>query len=126
MKLIKLPIFAACLSDGGVAQVHIQPHKQLVWPTEFTGFIMLEYGMNMPIPMPDLKWTEKGIHATLSVNQEPHLTFVPWEAVVAISPKGQGVIVTWEWCLPRSAQDIATHRPTRRNIQASPRLSIVK
>ena len=49
--------------------------------------VMFEYGLDFPVPIPDLKITDAGIEATLSFSREPHPTFVPWEAVVRIGRK---------------------------------------
>lgn len=47
--------------------------------------LVLQYGYNMPIPMPDLKVDETGITATLSFRHVPCFTFVPWSAVFALT-----------------------------------------
>ena len=47
--------------------------------------VIFEYGLSMPVPIPDLKVTDEGIEATLSIQHTPCLTFVPWEAVVSIA-----------------------------------------
>jgi hypothetical protein len=39
-----------------------------------------EYGLDLPIQIPDLKATDEGLWATLSIRREPCRTFVPWEA----------------------------------------------
>jgi len=111
----KMVFFAQCLDDEGVAQVYVRtiPGPDLQLPAGVELPIMLEYGWNMPIQIPDLKWTARGITATLSFNQTPHKTFVPWDAVVAISPRGQGVMVSWEWYVPSFAQSEVTRHPIK-------------
>lgn len=47
--------------------------------------VIFEYGLDMPISIPDLKVTDKGIEATLSIQRTPYLTFVPWEAVIDLA-----------------------------------------
>ncbi len=47
--------------------------------------LVLQYGQNMPIPIPDLEVTEDGVSATLSFSRVPHRTYVPWSAVYVIS-----------------------------------------
>jgi hypothetical protein len=49
--------------------------------------IVLEYGLDMPVPISDLKVTEAGVSATLSFSREPFATFVPWAAVLGFSGK---------------------------------------
>lgn len=46
--------------------------------------LVLEYGSDMPVPIPDLHIGEAGIAATLSFNREPVPTFVPWAAVLSL------------------------------------------
>ncbi len=47
--------------------------------------IVLQYGHQMPIPIRDLLVNEAGIFATLTFHQAPFETFVPWDAVFAIT-----------------------------------------
>ncbi|NUO49046.1 MAG: hypothetical protein HOV80_09345 [Polyangiaceae bacterium] len=46
--------------------------------------LVLEYGYDMPVPIPDLHIGEAGIAATLSFNRQPVPTFVPWSAVLSL------------------------------------------
>lgn len=45
---------------------------------------VLSYGLDMPVPIPDLEITDAGISATLSFSRSPRKTFVPWDAVVGV------------------------------------------
>ncbi len=55
--------------------------------------LVLQYGRNMPIPIPDLEVTEGGVSATLSFSRASHQTWVPWEAVYVIAcTDGRGVL----------------------------------
>jgi hypothetical protein len=112
MMIDKQDFFARCLEDGGVAQVYVHRLPGLDIPASVATPLMLEYGWSQPIQIPDLRWTDQGIYATLSFNQTPYPTFVPWSTVVAISPKGQGVIVAWDWNVPSIVQDDVVHQPT--------------
>jgi hypothetical protein len=47
-------------------------------------YLVLEYGLELAKPIPDLDVTDEGIRATLSFSNEPRATFVPWEAVARI------------------------------------------
>lgn len=65
--------------------------------------VVLQYGLNMRIPIPDLDVGEDGIGATLSFDRSPTWTFVPWSAVFAIvSQDQQGML--WEADLPREIE----------------------
>lgn len=48
--------------------------------------LVLQYGLNMPVPITDLDVGEEGVRATLSFDRTPHCTFVPWSAVYIIMP----------------------------------------
>lgn len=99
MNLTKQDVFAMCLENGGVARVNLQWSPGLIIPFELDprADTVLEYGHYMPNPIPDLEWTHEGIHATLSFNAIPHKTFVPWDSVLAIEPKGRNVVVVWKY-----------------------------
>ena len=47
-------------------------------------YTVLEYGLDLAKPIPDLDVSDEGIRATLSFSNEPHATFVPWAAVAQI------------------------------------------
>ena len=50
---------------------------------------VLTYGLDSPVPIPDLRTDSLGIHATLSFSRTPCRTFVPWEAVVGVRGYGE-------------------------------------
>jgi hypothetical protein len=53
--------------------------------------LVLQYGRDMPVRIPDLKVTEQGVSATLSFDRSARFTHVPWTAVFAIvDPQGRG------------------------------------
>ena len=55
--------------------------------------LVLQYGHDLPIPIPDLHVDEHGVTATLSFARCPQPTFVPWDAVyVVASDDGRGVL----------------------------------
>ena len=54
---------------------------------------MLQYGHDLPIPIPDLEVDEYGVHATLSFSRAAHRTVVPWSAVYVVAcDDGRGVL----------------------------------
>lgn len=59
------------------------------------GITVLEIGLNMPVPIPDLTISELGITCTLSFAREPRFVAVPWAAVGMVrvpegsKPKGK-------------------------------------
>jgi hypothetical protein len=46
--------------------------------------LILQYGLDMPVPIPDLDVTDEGVTATLSFSRSPHKTHVPWSAVFLV------------------------------------------
>ena len=69
-----------------------------VRPSE-TEFTVFEYGFNMPFSMSDLEVDDKGISAVLFFSRIPHITFVPWEAIVGIRTHEE-------------VESISSHKPT--------------
>ncbi len=59
--------------------VNVPPHLRR------SAELVLEYGYDMPVPIPDLHVGEAGIAATLSFNRQPVPTFVPWSAVLTVN-----------------------------------------
>lgn len=71
------------------------------------GHLVLQYGSNLPIPIPDLQIDESGVSATLSFARSPHQTVVPWSAVYVIaSEDGRGVLYNED--IPRDVSVIAS------------------
>lgn len=80
--------FEQLLGSHPIVRVVFMDHPYLsvpdaVWPGagQTTTF---EYGLNLPVPIPDLEITDKGIEATLSIGRKPCWTFVPWDAVIQV------------------------------------------
>lgn len=55
--------------------------------------LVLQYGHDLPIPIPDLQVDEHGVSATLSFARTPSPTVVPWSAVYVVTAlDGRGVL----------------------------------
>ena len=55
--------------------------------------LVLQYGHDLPIPIPDLEIDEYGVRATLSFSRAAHRTVVPWSAVYVVAcDDGRGVL----------------------------------
>jgi stringent starvation protein B len=83
----KQKTFLSMMSEGWVS-LHIDARRPgVVVPAPFSSHphLVLQYGRNMPIPIPDLEVTEAGVSASLSFSRVPHRTYVPWSAVYVIS-----------------------------------------
>jgi hypothetical protein len=46
--------------------------------------VVLQVGLDMPVPIPDLRVDEAGVFGTLSFKGVPFACFVPWGAVFAL------------------------------------------
>jgi stringent starvation protein B len=87
--------FLALLKEGWTS-LHLDArHPGVIVPESFSGeaHLVLQYGHDLPILIPDLEVDDYGVRATLSFSRAPHLTVVPWSAVYAIAcDDGRGVL----------------------------------
>lgn len=61
--------------------------------------LVLQVGLDMPIPITDLKVDDEGISGTLSFNRTPFTCIIGWDAVFALSGEdGQGMV--WPESMP--------------------------
>lgn len=90
------------LLQGPSMFIHLDPRrKNVVVPQQFTGQaqLVLQVGLNMAIPIPDLDIDEEGISCTLSFNHRPFWCRMPWSAVYAlVGEDGRGMI--WPQSVP--------------------------
>ena len=55
--------------------------------------LVLQYGHDLPIPIPDLEIDDYGVRATLSFSRTAHRTVVPWSAVYVVAcDDGRGIL----------------------------------
>lgn len=91
----KRDAFLAFLREGWVS-LHLDARRAgVVVPGSFATepHLVLQYGRNMPIPIPDLEVTDEGVSATLSFSRSPHRTHVPWSAVYVVAcTDGRGIL----------------------------------
>ena len=87
--------FLALLREGWTS-LHLDARRAgVVVPVHLRGegHLVLQYGNDLPIPIPDLQVDDFGVTATLSFARAPHQTVVPWSAVyVVASDDGRGVL----------------------------------
>jgi stringent starvation protein B len=99
------------LLRAGWASLHIDArYPGVVVPAPFSAqaHLVLQYGRNMPIPITDLEVSDAGVSATLSFSRVSHRTYVPWDAVYAVScTNGCGVLFRED--VP---EDVAVATPT--------------
>jgi len=76
--------------------------------------LVLQVGLNMAVPIPDLHVDEQGLSCTLSFNRSPFFCMIPWRAVFAlVGEKGQAMV--WAEDVPAevAAQAQAQKQPER-------------
>lgn len=76
--------------------LHLDPRRPGVQvPVAFTKQpqLVLQVGLNMPVPIADLRVEDAGISCTLSFNRTPHYCVVPWSAIFAmVGEDGRGMV----------------------------------
>lgn len=86
--------------------IHLDPRRpDVAVPKWFMGQpqLVLQVGLNMAIPIPDLKVDDQGITCTLSFNRAPFWCKIPWSAVYAlVGEDGRGGV--WAEDVPPEIQ----------------------
>lgn len=100
---------AHALLTQGAAFVHLDPRGVDVVVPDWLKRqpqLVLQIGLNMPVPIRDLRVDETGVFGTLSFNRAPFTCMVPWHAVFAlVGDDGRGMV--WpESMPPEIAQEI--------------------
>lgn len=91
----KQDVLLALLQESSV-HIHLDPRREaVVVPPWFKNQpqLVLQIGLTMPIPIPDLDVGDDGISCTLSFNRSPFYCFVPWTALYAmVGEDGRGMV----------------------------------
>ncbi|MES1206909.1 MAG: ClpXP protease specificity-enhancing factor SspB [Pseudomonadota bacterium] len=91
----KQQAFLALLKEGWTS-LHLDARRTgVLVPESFRleAHLILQYGHDLPIPIPDLDIDQDGVRATLSFSRNAHSTFIPWSAVYAVTgADGRGVL----------------------------------
>ena len=106
-------------NDRGIF-VHLDPRQAtVVVPPWFKKQpqLVLQIGLNMPVPIPDLRLDEEGMSCTLSFNRTPFFCVVPWPGVYAmVGDDGRGMV--WPDDVP---PEVASQARGRENEAAGPK-----
>lgn len=90
------------LLEHGSVFMHLDPRRPgVVVPLHFRtqSQLVLQIGLNFPIPIRDLEIDAEGVRCTLSFNRQPFYCIVPWSGVYAmVSEDGQ--VTVWPSELP--------------------------
>ena len=107
------------LLERSSVYVHLDPRlDNVVVPVWFKKQpqLVLQVGMNMPVPIPDLRFDDDGMSCTLSFNRAPFFCVVPWSSVFAmVGEDGRGMV--WPDDVPAEVARQAQGRGT----EAGPR-----
>ena len=106
-------------NDRGIF-VHLDPRQaSVIVPPWFKKQpqLVLQIGLNMPVPIPDLRLDDEGMSCTLSFNRSPFCCVVPWASVFAmVGEDGRGMVwpddVPAEVPLSRQGQQAPAAQPT--------------
>jgi len=112
---------ALALLERSSVYVHLDPRQTAaVVPPHFKkqAQLVLQVGLKMAVPIPDLRLDDDGISCTLSFNRSPFFCVVPWSSVFAmVGEDGRGMV--WPDDVPaevtRQAQG-RTETPPRKDI----------
>jgi len=108
---------ALALLEQASMYIHLDPRAESVQvPAWFKKQpqLVLQVGLNMAVPIPDLHVDEQGLSCTLSFNRSPFYCMIPWRAVFAlVGEKGQAMV--WAEDVPAevAAQAQAQKQPER-------------
>jgi stringent starvation protein B len=112
------------LLERSSVYVHLDPRQDSVEvPAMFKKQpqLVLQVGMNMPVPIPDLRFDDDGMSCTLSFSRTPFFCVVPWASVFAmVGEDGRGMV--WPDDVPAEVAKQAQGRGT----EAAPRKDLPK
>lgn len=118
-------LLATNLLELGHLYVHLDPrHRSLddglkvpPW-LRYQEHLVLQFGYNMPVPIPDLKVDDKGISGTLSFSRSPWLCSIPWARVFAmVGDEGEGSV--WRDAMPAGIRKLAEAEEARPRLEES-------
>src|SRR3954466_10321843 len=87
---------ALALLEQASMYIHLDPRAVSVQvPPSFKNQpqLVLQVGLNMAVPIPDLEVDDEGLSCTLSFNRSPFLCVIPWSSVFAlVDDRRQGMV----------------------------------
>src|SRR3954468_2218926 len=105
---------ALALLERSNVDVYLDPRsKGVVVPPQFRKEprLILKIGLNMPVPIPDLRVDDESMSCTLSFSRTPFFCVVPWGSVFAmVGEDGRGMV--WPDDVP---QELAVRGEERRS-----------
>jgi stringent starvation protein B len=87
---------ALALLERSSVHVHLDPRAEGVAVPQWfkkQPQLVLQIGLNMPVPIPDLRLDDEGMTCTLSFSRQPFYCVVPWVSVFAmVGDDGRGMV----------------------------------
>jgi stringent starvation protein B len=115
---------ALALLENSSVFIHLDPRVEDVmvppWFKEKPRLV-LQIGLNMPVPIQDLNLDEDSVSCTLSFNRSPHFCRIPWSSVFAlVGEDGRGMV--WPDDIPPEVaaemQNAQQKQPARSHLRA--------
>jgi stringent starvation protein B len=103
----KQQVMNALLTQASSVFIHLDPRRdKVVVPPQFRKhpMLVLEVGLNMRVPIPDLEVDDEGVGCTLSFGGRPFWCRLPWPAVFALVTSEQRGMV-WPPDVPAEVAD---------------------
>jgi stringent starvation protein B len=115
---------ALALLEQSTVYVHLDPRNEAVRvPAWFKKQpqLVLQIGLNMPVPIQDLEVGEEAVSCTLSFSRTPHFCWIPWTSVFAlVGENGRGMV--WPEDVPK---EVAAQAAQQQKKEAAPKLRAV-
>jgi len=113
---------ALALLERSSVFVYLDPRRDgVVTPAGFKKDpkLVLQVGLNMAVPIHDLKFDDMGLSCTLSFNRTPFFCVVPWGAIFALTDDaGQGIV--WPDDVPRELMEAQAQAQRRAALRVVP------
>jgi hypothetical protein len=106
---------ALALLERSSVFVHLDPRPPtVIVPVAYKKQpqLVLRVGLNMPVPIPDLRLDDDGMSCTLSFSRSPFFCVVPWSSVFAMVDDDMRGMVWPEDVPPEVARQQAQNRPS--------------
>jgi stringent starvation protein B len=115
---------ALALLEQSTVYVHLDPRSEAVRvPAWFKKQpqLVLQIGLNMPVPIQDLDVGDDAVSCTLSFSRTPHFCWIPWTSVFAlVGENGRGMV--WPEDVPK---EVAAQAAQQQKKEAAPKLRAV-
>ena len=104
---------ALALLQGPSLFIHLDPRKpEVIVPLHFKkqAQLVLQVGLNMAVPIPDLRVDDEGVTCTLSFNRSPFWCRLPWTAVYALVGEDKRGMI-WPDEVPAEVESAQRQKP---------------